>query len=142
MSNIFDRLSTSSPINRGAGVAVGARGVHYEPKLDNSRVTLDAPPRMRPVPHDAPDLIGLQFGRFRVVGLSAELNGRWVVRCVCGKYEFRTARAIRGEHAELDKCSYCQHLDHLKYHDHVQQFGAARASAMQNEDRARSMAAK
>lgn len=135
MSNIFDRLSTSSPINRSAGVAVGSRGVHYEPKLNNARVTLDAPPRMRPPPPNAPDLVGLQFGRLRIVGLSAELNGRWVVRCVCGKYEFRSARAARGEHAELDACSYCQHLDKLKHQDRIRQFGAERASAMQEEER-------
>jgi hypothetical protein len=54
------------------------------------------------------DLTGRRFGRLTVVGISAEVVARWVVRCVCGSYGLRTARAIKK--ADEDACCHQCHL--------------------------------
>lgn len=138
-NDIFDRIATSSPVNRGAGLAVSGASVHYDPKITKTREIWDAPPAMRPVPPDAPALVGFKFGRMTVVGMLAETNGRyarWLVRCVCGKYEARRAAVITGKHAALSQCQVCDHLDSLRRIDRVRQFGTERANKMQDEDRA------
>ncbi|OAI30018.1 hypothetical protein A1351_23130 [Methylosinus sp. R-45379] len=141
MSDIFDRLAASAPINRGAAMATHGRGVNFEPKLGRARETWDTPPAMRPLPPDMPNFMGRSFGRLRVIGLACERGtggkyARWVVRCVCGRYEMRRSRAVGGPHAPLDSCSYCHYLDELRFRDHVKQFGEARAVRMRDEERA------
>lgn len=134
-NDIFDRIAASSPINRAAGLAVSGASIHYEPKINDARESWDAPPALRPIPPNVPPLVGRRFGRMVVVGLQAETNGRWVVRCACGKYEVRRAAAINGKYAAVQQCQVCDHLDKLRHIDRVRQFGAERANKMQNEDR-------
>lgn len=43
------------------------------------------------------DLRGKKFGRFTVLGISRDFRGQWVVRCSCGIYSTRSAKAIKNE---------------------------------------------
>ena len=62
------------------------------------------------------DLTGVKFGRFSVIGLASGFKGRWVARCVCGKYEMRRQKAIINKKNYGDCCAICRHLQFLKRH--------------------------
>jgi hypothetical protein len=66
------------------------------------------PPVITKLKSDIPNLIGFRFGYFRVIGLSRNINGRWIVRCDCGDYELRTAKAIRNKQNFGDRCHICR----------------------------------
>ncbi len=91
-------------------------GIHFEPKI-------------KPHCHDEREILpltifnrtpnglnleGYKSGWLTVIGLSAEKKHRWVCRCVCGKYVFRTAKALRRNKDISDKCIHCNKLDYLK----------------------------
>ena len=76
----------------------------YESPVKPGPTHWDAPPRMRgPRATELrdpsfSDLTGLKTGRVVVVGILADNTARyqrWVVRCVCGHYETRRAKALR-----------------------------------------------
>ena len=93
---------------------------------------------MRPIPKGAPELIGMVNGRLTVIGLLAETSAQqaaWVVRCTCGKYETRTAKAIRNPKNAEDRCYHCRHLEYLKHQDRRRQFGDKKASEIQRLQR-------
>lgn len=61
------------------------------------------------VPRDMPNLIGVRFGRFTVVGLEKEMKNRgWVCRCDCGDFETRKTRAVRNPNNFGDRCHECR----------------------------------
>ena len=102
------------PINKTAAIVVSS-GTHYEPKIKPStQDERETYPRIRAVTCSF-DMTGLKSGWLTVVGLSDEKQGRWVCRCVCGKYLFRTAKSLRRVKVVDDKCIHCRKLDHLKY---------------------------
>jgi hypothetical protein len=102
----FDRLVGRAPANVTAAQVVG-RGEHWTPAnpMPPDLLHWDAPPPMKPfvgnpVFPDDVDMTGKKFGRFTVVGFLADSGGRnrggrWVVRCACGDYEAKSAKAIR-----------------------------------------------
>lgn len=109
----YDRLASSRPINTDAGLAYSGSGEHWEPKGRINEDVFDTPPKMaRTLPRDAthlPDLRGVRTGRLTVVGWSTERKARWVCRCVCGGYVFRTTRSIRQQKHEVgDRCGRCE----------------------------------
>lgn len=121
----IDQLASSVPQNRTAA-RVMSKGVHYDPNMaiPETYVHEDMPPPLMPV---TPELAnaksyqmyaGKTFGRWRVIGLSAEQNrkkkARWVVRCSCGRYENRKAPALRNAAENGDCCAECKHLWHIK----------------------------
>lgn len=120
----LERVFASVPQGRTAGV-VTARGTHYEPDLSgNGRRLCENQPPVRSlstlgVPERAlvADLPGRRFGRLVVIGLSSEPRSfggaRWVVRCTCGRFEFRRAKVIRTADP-TDCCKECDHLRHIK----------------------------
>ena len=66
--------------------------------------------------------IGFRFGRFIVFAYRKPKGNRksrkaipsgYLCRCVCGDYEFRTARAIRNILNVDDRCSYCRKRDFI-----------------------------
>lgn len=75
-----------------------------------------APLPMRKFPGPSKDdLTGKTIGRLLVVGFSVLerkrkdcSSGRWVVRCLCGRYEIRTSKSIKGLHKHPSK-NYCCH---------------------------------
>lgn len=74
----------------------------------------EAPPPIVPIPEGAEDLTGTVRTRMRVVGYLGE--GRLLVRCACGYYEYRKSSSwkrslLRGKG---DACQECRNRDHLR----------------------------
>lgn len=123
MKDIFDRLAASSPLNTTAARVVSG-GENYDPKINfANHWHSDCPPKMRRIPEislqTCGDLIGKKFGRLTVIGLADDYNpkqpARWVVRCACGDYEHRSARAIRNPKNDQDRCLKCKHLRRVQW---------------------------
>lgn len=75
-------------------------------------------PTGQPMP-GTPDMLGIQFGRFRVVGHTGKKAPRrgtsmWVVRCSCGTYSVRKTTAIRNPSNSKDACGRCRHISQIK----------------------------
>ena len=101
-------------------------GPEWVPRKKISQAHWEACPSMSDPPSDVKDWRGAKLGRFVVVGFwSRGRKGgmsRWVVRCVCGRYETRRAWSIRRPDPK-DCCQYCRHLEHLKREDYHRQHG-------------------
>lgn len=101
------------PVNRMAARVVGA-APSFEFKMSDGAVNSFLPLPIRAVTRAEAcqscfvDLTGVKLGRLTVIGISAEVLARWVVRCVCGTYGLRTARAIKN--AAPDACCHQCHL--------------------------------
>jgi hypothetical protein len=74
----------------------------------------ECPPLKPPAPN-APDLTGLRRGSLTAIGMldktaagygPAGGDGRWVVRCDCGRYEVRRARSLSVN--ANDACQDCR----------------------------------
>lgn len=65
-------------------------------------------PPIKKIPYNGLNLVGCKVGRLTVIGMARESKGRWVVRCACGDYEIRTAKAIRNPENKGDRCSVCR----------------------------------
>ena len=74
------------------------------------------------------DLTDRTVGRLTVIGLynpfgkersktDKERGGRWVVRCTCGSFELRRAKAIKNPANSNDCCYECRYLEKLKEKD-------------------------
>lgn len=126
MKDLFDRIAASVPLNVTAATVVSS-GEHYEPKFTNQAHWKEPPP-IRPFPKHAPtslpNFTGKQHGRLRVLGLHRHPDGnknaglRWVVRCVCGRYELRSTKALKAERVtddgQGDRCQACVHTRKLQ----------------------------
>lgn len=112
----FDRLASSTPLNKQAAVDYNATGEQPSCKASGGHVLL-APPRMRPVPTVSTfvDLTGRRFGSLAVIGLKAIepedgkwAETRWVCRCTCGNYTLRRADKLSKKPADADeRCPEC-----------------------------------
>ncbi|MCC4240338.1 hypothetical protein [Thalassospira povalilytica] len=122
---VQDRIYSSTPIDR---VAVRVAGKGYEYRPDKKIQTADQPTPIptRKVPESIPDITGLTRGRLTVIGLARDTKKRWVVRCNCGTYSLRTAKAMKNEENVQDRCEHCRHLAHLKRSDHYRSTGRDR----------------
>ena len=110
-----------APLDAKSARVLGG-GIHWTPKLvqpDNYvREEEGALPTRRPLPGSL-DLTGQRFGKFFVKGLSATAKqgntpAAWVVRCDCGAYEHRKAKALRSMPSDKLHCSHCEYLAELK----------------------------
>jgi hypothetical protein len=141
--SIFDKLAGRVAVNKQSAQSAFGSGTHYTPKLSAGYTGFrsDVPPPMKPVPPDAPQLVGTKFGRFVVVGLldgpKRSLGARWVVRCTCGTYETRVAKSIRNPENQVDRCQECRNLERLKLEANRVALGDERAFKMRDEARAR-----
>lgn len=63
------------------------------------------------------DLTGRKVGTMKVLGISADHKKTWVVRCVCGKYETRSSKAIMNINNTGDCCQWCRQLKYLQRED-------------------------
>jgi hypothetical protein len=125
MSQVFDKLLTSRPVNRAAARVLGG-GVHYEPDKMVVQRHWTAPPPIKPISAknrmspNFVDLYGVSFGRFKVIGYLGKLSASkkakalWLVRCACGDYESRSANSIQNSENHGDRCEKCRHLAFLK----------------------------
>lgn len=66
---------------------------------------------------------GHRFGRMTVVGYSADVPRRWVVRCACGVFTLRKLKAIKNPANVFDCCQHCHHLIFLKRQEHYRRTG-------------------
>lgn len=109
------------PVNKTAALVTG-RGVHYTPKKKIQTADQITPIPTRPVRHGV-DLSGTRQGRLTVIGLAHRVKGRWVVRCDCGVYTLRTAKAISNPANNQDRCEHCRHLAQVKRSYHWRKTG-------------------
>jgi hypothetical protein len=104
------------PIDKLAAIVV-SRGFHFEAKIKkdchDERDILPAC-RLHWASKEIFDLTGLKVGWLTVIGLSEEKKDRWVCRCVCGKYLFRTAKSLKKDKTVIDKCLHCLKLDYIR----------------------------
>lgn len=104
----WDALAASAPINADAARAVVYGYGSEEPTLlEHAKQQLPTAPTFM-------NLIGLKKGFLRVVayaGSNKNGNGgaRWIVRCLCGRYEFRRTRSLRPD-VSNDRCTACDRL--------------------------------
>lgn len=118
----------SGPVDRTAA-RVMQPGVHYEKVLPaNSRhwrSVGDAPKVIpwrsgnRQFAPSGEDLTGRRYGHFTVIGYLGAIDGKsggkrtgmWLVRCVCGDFEQRTAKAINNPANIEDRCHVCRDVE-------------------------------
>lgn len=110
------------PINKTAALVV-SKGFEYSPAKVVLTRDQGSPIKTRALPLDAEALTGKRFGRFTVIGLAKDTNSRWVVRCDCGTYTLRTAKAVKNKENTQDRCEHCRHLAHLKRGDYNRRTG-------------------
>jgi len=130
-------LKNNTPVNKTALRVIMPSNERFElPKgqavFDKNPGVMDIPYHMRNDPNFH-DYTGHVFGRFTVIGYAAKRKknvvykatetfdgfditskkrqetclGRWVVRCLCGLYEYRKAKAIRSPD-KYDRCILCK----------------------------------
>lgn len=130
------------PVNKTAANVI-KKGVLFE--SNKNCVIRSNPNKMPigRVPNDVEDLTGRQHGYFKVIGIyndpdryknihvklrkaggalchlkrrkDMRQRSLWVVRCCCGNYEVRRAKAIKNRFDPIyDRCSECFELFHLK----------------------------
>ncbi|HHZ96534.1 MAG TPA: hypothetical protein EYN67_13510 [Flavobacteriales bacterium] len=95
-----------TPINKTAALVV-SKGYSYETKTIHSPTLFSENGlKTKSAPVNTKDLIGVKFGRFVVIGFSADRKSKWVVRCSCGNYEVRSAKCVNA--GRLDQmCIKC-----------------------------------
>lgn len=116
----MDDLHARAPVDRVAVRVVLLAGEHFDPNkkvLTNDSETPLAtrfPTKGEALNPEFADLTGRRFGRFVVVGIARDFCPQWVVRCACGRYSTRKAKAIRNPENTQDRCEHCRHLAFLK----------------------------
>jgi len=89
-------------------------GEHYVSRSGFKGWRAEICPPLRPLLPTDLNLVGLKFGRFTVMGLPREKvmlsrkTSAWVVRCACGRFEHRSAKAIRNPANFGDRCFECR----------------------------------
>lgn len=131
--------SRSSPNDLHARVAVNgvaarviARGKQYVPDKQVVNNDSDLPIAVRPYSKAEKsaqgfiDLRGREVGRLVVVGMARDFVRQWVVRCACGRYSTRSAKAIKNPRNGNDRCEHCRYLAFLQREEHYRITGKDR----------------
>jgi hypothetical protein len=117
------------PVNKLTALVV-AGGESFEPSVKVVQLERDTPLPVRQMSRaemgSRQDLRGKRFGRFTVVGIYAEKPALWVVRCDCGTYCTRKAKAIQNPANDFDRCTVCRDLLHLRRSDVFRRTGLHR----------------
>jgi hypothetical protein len=115
----YDALAASSPVNAQAARDMSARdteGRDVEPDRLELWATKKDPAKYSAMYAKFRDLTGLVKGRLTVIGMVEGGNtagARWMVRCVCGRYETRRTKALRPTN-QNDRCTECDKLSRLQ----------------------------
>ena len=112
------------PVNKVAARVV-ANGESFELRTLPTEVCSGLPLPTKPVPGGVEDLSGRKFGRLTVIGLSADLRGRWVCRCTCSNYVIRRTAAVLNA-APDSSCPQCYLLAVAKRHEFIRRTGKER----------------
>lgn len=142
----FDALAAASPLDRQASVVRDGSGDHWEAKISKTQLRWLAPPPMKvvsaltaPGQLIAKSLIGKRVGRLVILGILNDgierKSASWVVRCDCGYYEARKAKALREQRAGDDMaCSACDKVNQLRELGRSQNTSASRMAAADRLD--------
>jgi hypothetical protein len=115
----MDDIHARVPVDRVAALVTGT-GEHFEPNIRVQTKDSDTPLRVAPITRQLrmcptfDDLTGNRAGRLTVLGLSADFNRQWVVRCDCGRYSTRRKKSILNPENTQDRCAHCRYLAFLK----------------------------
>lgn len=115
------------PINKTAALVVSS-GFHYvsDKKIlsleSRNPIAIRKPNRAELGQKSFVDLTGRRYARFTVIGQYSNGAG-WVVRCDCGMYCIRQAKAIKNPKNDCDRCEECRHLRYLKRKDYFRRTG-------------------
>lgn len=101
----WDSAAVLTPSNQTAARATGKGGDAFELRRNaNDQHSTELIPFRRPTRLELLnaayyDLSGAKYGRFTVLGVAVGVGGKtkqnWVVKCVCGCFETRKAKAIK-----------------------------------------------
>jgi len=105
-------IYTSRPINKVAARVVG-RGESYDCPKKIQNIESDVPIPIRAT-LSGEDLTGRRQGRLTAIGLARDHKGLWVMRCDCGRYCLRRAKAVKNVENWGDRCEHCRHLAYLQ----------------------------
>ncbi len=135
MSDLWERLAASTPNDRTAAT-VTSESRDTPEERGYTRPHWKAPPAMmaptKPMLLDPTfrDLTGTAPGRFVVLGILVVPRGhrgpqQWVLRCACGDYETRRAKAILHPEGRPDRCEDCERLEALRRRETDKAMGRA-----------------
>lgn len=121
LTTAWDRVITSTPLNKDAAVARDGKGETYTPRISPTTHRWEGPPQLKRIDpailaSTAGFAPGKRFGRLLVLGVWAGSNPKknsvWVCRCDCGAYEGHKARALGL--GNVDRCDVCRDLQRLQ----------------------------
>ncbi len=108
----------ASPVNKTAALTM-QKGEHHEIIIGCGNDEWENPPRFF-----MSEIAGLRNGRIVVVGcLYENKQSKLVCRCDCGRYVYRTSKAMKREKKDPDVCSQCYGLALIKRDDHYRRTG-------------------
>lgn len=114
----IEEIGIRVPINKTAQMVI-QKGIHFDHVGNPDAVWSQLPIRTRPFVGTSEDLTGIKIGRLTVIGLNdTGVKGRWVVRCTCGLYGLRKARAIKNPHNFGDRCDQCRKVAQMRRHSY------------------------
>ena len=96
---------------RAMDAIVTGKGVRFNPKTNVQQWGVCPP--LKSTPQATEELKGRKFGRLTVLGMSAHLSARWIVRCSCGMHEARRATVIKRAEP-WDCCAECLKVLNLR----------------------------
>lgn len=113
---MINDIHARAPINKQTAIVV-SEGYSFE-----SKKIIQAADSHLPIPtiklsNGMKDLTGIKFGKFVVIGFAKKDPDRWVVKCFCGVYTIRKARAITNPNNTVDQCAMCQQLEYIKHQE-------------------------
>lgn len=121
MNKKTHRIATSRPVDKTASLVMSP-SPSFGQVIDVESITIrtvqHAPlPTVSPPLNITFNLTNTVVGSLKVLGYaedqgsSNQVNNkgtRWVVRCVCGLYEYRRSKSLRNPLNSNDKCSRCE----------------------------------
>lgn len=114
----WDAVAAAAPLDAQASMVRDGSGDHWEAKIPQHYqrwATPPAPEAVFPFSNGV-DLTGRFMGRLQVVRYHApgKEGGRWLVRCPCGYYELRRAKAIKANQNADHACFECERVNVLR----------------------------
>lgn len=112
----IEKIAGNDPVDSIAARVIRP-GIHYDrPEIrERGRFHSEICPPLAGPPPSGIDLTGQVKGRLTVIGLmlkppKPKKKGKWVVRCSCGAFETRSAKALSSkDNVSIDdRCQKCQ----------------------------------
>lgn len=117
-----ENIAKARPVDTTAALVV-SKGTHYRSPKKLNVLESDNPLPLRVSPSNAEDLTGRVVGRLTVVGSFQGGKGRWVCRCLCGRYTIRRGKSITNDNNGTDRCELCRHAAYQRRTDNFRRTG-------------------